>query len=72
MLRSRSRRGFAMTADEDLQQEMLQLTLIIEANQAALRTPTVSDADKAQLRLSIGQRKARLATLQEQTAANST
>ena len=71
MLRSRSRRGLAMTTQLDLQQEILRLTQIIDANRAALRTPTVSDADKAQLRLSIGQRKARLATLQVQMAANS-
>ena len=60
-----------MTTKIDLQQEILQLTQIIAANQAALRTPTVSDSDKAQLRLSIGQRKARIATLQEQMAESS-
>ena len=71
MLRSRSRRGLAMTAETDLQKEILLLTQIIANNLAAMGRPSVSDSDKAQLRLSIDQRKARLATLQKQIAANS-
>ena len=57
-----------MAAQKDLQQEILQITHIIETNQAALRTPSVSDPDKAQLRLALEQRRARLAALQEQMA----
>ena len=63
--------GLAVTKETDLQQEILHLSQIIAANQAALRTPTVSDSDKAQLRRSIGQREARVAILQEQIAKNS-
>jgi hypothetical protein len=58
-----------MTAQEDLKREILKLTEIIETNRAALRLPTVSKADKAQLLLALDRRKARLALLQEQLAA---
>ena len=58
-----------MTAQEDLEQEIRRLLLIIETNQAALRLPTVSKIDKAQLLLALDQRKTRLALLQEKLAA---
>jgi len=47
MLHSRSRRGLAITAQEELQKEILQLTQIIANNLAAMRRPSVSDSDKA-------------------------
>jgi hypothetical protein len=55
--------------EKTLEQEILSLIQIIEANQAAMRLPTISKADKAQLRRSVDQRRARLALLQEQLAA---
>ena len=58
-----------MSAQETLEQEILRLNLIIESNQAALRLRTISKADKAQLLVAVGQRKARLALLQERLAA---
>jgi hypothetical protein len=58
-----------MATREKLEQEILRLTLIIESNQAALRLRTISQADKAHLVLALGQRKARLALLQEELAA---
>jgi hypothetical protein len=61
--------GARMSAQKDLEQEILQLTQIIETNWAALRLATISKADKAQLLLALDQRKARLAVLQEQFVA---
>lgn len=58
-----------MAAQEDLDQEILRLTEIIETNRAAMRLATISKADKAQLLLALDQRRARLVLLQEQLAA---
>jgi len=58
-----------MAAQEDLEQEILSLIQIIETNQAAMRLATIAKADKAHLLRSLGQRRARLALLQEQLAA---
>ena len=69
MLRSRSREARAMAAQKDVRQEILQLTQIIETDQAALRLRTISKTDKAQLGQALEQRKARVAHLQEQLAA---
>ena len=57
-----------MAAQKDVRQEILQLTQIIETDQAALRLRTISKADKAQLGQALEQRKARVAHLQEQLA----
>lgn len=58
-----------MTAQEDLEQEILKLTEIIETNRAAMRLATISKADKVHLLLALDQRRARLVVLQEQLAA---
>jgi len=57
-----------MAAQQDVEQEILSLIRIIEADQAAMRLETISEADKAQLLRSLDQRRARLALLQERLA----
>jgi hypothetical protein len=58
-----------MTIPHDLEREIVQLSEIIKADQAALRMATVSDADKVQLCQALDERRARLAVLQEQLLA---
>jgi hypothetical protein len=58
-----------MTERERLQKEILTLTEIIRASQAALRSRTMMTARKDALRQAIAQRKAKLAALKEQLAA---
>ena len=58
-----------MTERERLQKEILTLTEIIRASQAALRSRTMMTARKDALRQTIAQRKAKLAALKEQLAA---
>ena len=53
-------------SQNDLQQEIDQLRLTIETNQAALRLPAMSDVDRRLLLQATEQRRARLADLQEQ------
>jgi hypothetical protein len=58
-----------MTERERLQKEILTLTEIIRASQAALRSRTMMTARKDALRQAIAQRKAKLAALKEELAA---
>jgi len=58
-----------MAAQQDVEQEILSLIRIIEADQAAMRLATISKADKAQLLRAVDHRRAKLAILQEQLAA---
>ena len=58
-------------SQNDLQQEIDQLALIIETNQAALRLPAMSDVDRRQLLEATEQRRTRLADLQDQLARTS-
>ena len=55
-------------SQNDLQEEIDQLGLIIETNQAALRLPAMSDVDRRLLLQATEQRRARLADLQVQLA----
>ena len=69
-MRFRSLGGAMAGRQKTLEQEIRTLVLIIETNQAAMRLPTISKADKAQLLRALDERKARLALLQEQLAAH--
>jgi hypothetical protein len=54
---------------QELETEILELTRIIRASQAALRSRTMMTARKDALRQAIAQRKAKLAALKEELAA---
>ena len=55
--------------DDSLRKEVQQLTDIIRDNRAALRSHTLSEAERAQLRLAIDQRRVRLTILVDQLAS---
>jgi len=68
-VRASARSEASIATRQDLEQEILSLIQIIETDQAAMRLPTISKADKAQLLRAVDHRRARLAILQEHLAA---
>jgi hypothetical protein len=60
--------GGTMTKRQRLEREIHHLIQIIGSNMAALRLASISSADKKHLLLAVGQRRVRLALLQEQLA----